>query len=172
MKGNLTHLVSLSNEHLALVSKWNFDPEVNEFFSGRFPNNSQEQEIWLQNQLNKADKKKLIIIENNTNTAIGMIGIMKIDHVNKNCEIGITIGEKSFWGKYHSYDALNISLKFLFHQLQMHCVYATVLSSNLRALKFFKKNNFENNGFLREAIFRNDKFENLQFLSLIKTDYK
>jgi RimJ/RimL family protein N-acetyltransferase len=54
----------------------------------------------------------------------------------------------------------------------MHCIYATVLSSNHRALKFFAKNNFENNGFLRDAIFRNGKFENLQFLSLINTDYK
>ncbi|MEI6521887.1 MAG: GNAT family N-acetyltransferase [Bacteroidia bacterium] len=172
MKGKLTHLVSLSIEHLPIVSKWNFDPEVNEFFSGRFPNNSQEQEIWLQNQLNKADKKKLIIIENSTNSAIGMIGIMKIDHLNKNCEIGITIGEKTFWGKNHSHDALHVCINFLFHQLQMHCVYATVLSSNHRALKFFAKNNFENNGFLRDAIFRNGKFENLQFLSLINTDYK
>ena len=96
----------------------------------------------------------------------------KIDHVNKNCELGITIGEKSFWGKNHSHDALHICLNFLFHQLQMHCIYATVLSSNQRALKFFAKNNFENNGYLRDAVFRNGKFENLQFLSLINSDYK
>jgi RimJ/RimL family protein N-acetyltransferase len=171
MKGKLTHLISLSKEHLPIVSSWNFDPEVNEFFSGRFPNNLQEQELWFQNQINKTDKKKLVIIDNQTNKEIGMIGIMKIDHINKNCEIGITIGEKSFWGKNHSHDSLNVCLNFLFHQLQMHCVYATVLSSNERALKFFKKNNFENNGFLKEAIFRNNKFENLQFLSLLKTDF-
>jgi hypothetical protein len=29
------------------------------------------------------------------------------------------------------------------------------------------KNGFENNGFLKEAIFRNNKFENLQFLSIV-----
>jgi diamine N-acetyltransferase len=167
MKGKLTHLVSLSKEHLPLVSKWNFDPEVNEFFSGRFPNNQQEQEAWFLNQINKIDKKKLVIIDNESNKEIGLIGIMKIDHINKNAEIGITIGEKFFWGKNHSQDALNIALNFLFQQMQMHCIYATVLTSNIRAIKFFMKNGFENNGFLKEAIFRNNKFENLQFLSIV-----
>ncbi|MFN5629349.1 MAG: hypothetical protein ACK48W_08675, partial [Bacteroidota bacterium] len=76
MKGKLTHLVSLSKEHLPLVSKWNFDPEVNEFFSGRFPNNQQEQEAWFLNQINKIDKKKLVIIDNESNKEIGLIGIM------------------------------------------------------------------------------------------------
>ena len=71
---------------------------------------------------------------------------MKIDHINKNCEVGVTIGDKDYWGKIHGKEALKLTMDYLFFQLNMQTIYITVLEENERSIHFFKKFGFVQNG--------------------------
>lgn len=171
MTGNLVTLRSIQASDLPILTQWNFDPKIAEHLPSRFPNSLEEQNKWYQNQLNNVSKKKLIIIDNNSSMPIGVLGFMDIDHVNKNCEIGITIGESEFWGKGHSKEAIELGLNFLFNNWNFNIVYLTVFESNKRGISFFEKIGFQKDGMFRERYYKNGVFIN-QIIMSIKNDNK
>ena len=116
MNGKRVNLRALQESDLDVLTKWNFDPVVTEFFSPRLPNSPAEQKQWLAAQMNGANKKKLMVVDAATQNPIGMLGIMAIDHLNKNAEIGLTIGEPSYSGKPHGKEALPFALRVLFEE--------------------------------------------------------
>src|SRR5436305_9969446 len=54
--------------------------------------------------------------------------------VNRNCELGIGIGEKSLWGKGYGSEASRLLLEWAFVHRNMHRVYLTTLATNERAI--------------------------------------
>lgn len=137
LKGNLILLRAIEESDLETIQAWNFDEDTTRFFSPRLPNNMLEQRKWFESQINRADKKKLMIVDASTETPIGLLGLMNIDHVNKNCEIGITI-DNNYRGKPHSLDAMQTALHFLFYEFSMQLVYLTVFAENKRAISFLR----------------------------------
>jgi RimJ/RimL family protein N-acetyltransferase len=171
MNGKWVTLRALQESDLEVLTKWNFDPVVTEFFSPRLPNSPAEQKQWLAAQMNGANKKKLMVLDAATQNPIGMLGIMAIDHVNKNAEIGLTIGEPSYWGKPHGKEALHLGLRFLFEEFNFHMVYLTIFERNVRGIRFFEKLGFRHDGLKRDCIFAHGTYHSLLFMSLLKSEY-
>ena len=95
-------------------------------------------------------------------TFIGVVCLNQIDLSNKNAFLGIY----SIVGANNGANLLKI-LKFIaFDELNLHILYAKVLSTNSRALRFYDKNGFVRCGKLIEAIKREDKFVDLEILAL------
>ena len=97
---------------------------------------------------------------------------MKIDLLNHNCEIGITIGDTNYWGKPHAKEAINLILNHCFSDLKLNIVYLTVFENNIRAIKFFKKIGFKNDGIMRQVIFKNKKYISLQLMSILEKEFE
>lgn len=170
MEGLQVKLRAMELSDLPAITTWNFDEEINEFMPARFPNNLEQQRKWFDNQF-KDDKKKLIIVEKISNLPVGLLGVMNIDHINKNCEIGITIGEKKYWGKGYSKEAMGLIISFLFQQMNMHIIYLQVFETNLRGVNFFKKCGFRVDGKLKDKYFKNGAYVSYLLMSLSRTDF-
>ena len=164
MNGNYVYLRGLIREDFNLVQRWNFDEELIPYLPSKLPNSELEQKDWFERQLSGSDRKKLIICDKENDIPIGLIGIMQIDHINKNCEIGITIGEKKYHGQPHTKEAFRLALDFLFNQFNMHIVYLRVIENNHRAVRFFENFGFTSEGLLRDRLFKDGKF--LSWLSM------
>ncbi|MGX2982860.1 GNAT family N-acetyltransferase [Helicobacter sp. 23-1045] len=105
---------------------------------------------------------------------IGVICLNQIDFANKNAFLGIyanlianpTANPIPNHTTNNGANLLKI-LKFIaFDELNLHILYAKVLSTNSRALRFYDKNGFVRCGKLCEAIKRDDKFLDLEILAL------
>jgi RimJ/RimL family protein N-acetyltransferase len=153
------------------VRRWNFDPEITRYFTSRWPVNMAEQKKWFDSQASDAHKKRLVITDKATGQPIGMLGIMDIDHVNKNCEIGITVGERTYWGQPHAREAMQLALKFLFMQFNMHLVYLRVMQDNERAVAFFEKCGFTQDGLLRDMVFASGAYHSWVWMSITQTEF-
>ena len=93
---------------------------------------------------------------------LGAICLNQIDFANKNANMGIY----SVVGANNGANLLKM-LKFIaFSELNLHILYAKVLDSNSRALRFYAKNGFVRCGKLIEAIKRGDRFVDLEILAL------
>src|SRR5690606_13415848 len=138
-----------------VIARWNFSQELSDFFPPRFPNSAFEQEAWFKKQFEIKDKKILVIESVKDKELIGLLSFMKIDHINKNCEVGITIGEEKYRGKSIAEKALFMGLNFLFLQQNIYTVYARVLDQNIRAIKFLIKTGFQQDGIQRNMVFHN-----------------
>lgn len=170
LKGNLILLRAIEESDLETIQAWNFDEDTTRFFSPRLPNNMLEQRKWFESQINRADKKKLMIVDASTETPIGLLGLMNIDHVNKNCEIGITI-DNNYRGKPHSLDAMQTALHFLFYEFSMQLVYLTVFAENKRAISFFEKLGFSNSGTLRQMVYKAGKYHDILWMSVTREEF-
>lgn len=170
--GRYILLRSIEETDIVKVRYWNFDDEISRYFESRFPISLVEQKKWFESQINQSNKQKLIIIDKSTNDSIGMIGIMKIDHVNKNCEVGVTIGERDFWGKAHGKEALKLTLDYLFLQINMQTIYATIIEENIRSINFFKKFGFVQNGLLKDMVYKDGKYQSYVWMSIQKENYQ
>ena len=99
-------------------------------------------------------------------TFIGVVCLNQIDLSNKNAFLGIYANLVANPTANNGANLLKI-LKFIaFDELNLHILYAKVLSTNSRALRFYDKNGFVRCGKLCEAIKREDKFLDLKILAL------
>jgi len=171
MEGTVVALRALEEGDLSMVRRWNFDPEITRYFPSRWLVSMAEQKKWFDSQINDNNKKRLIIMDKATGQPIGMLGIMDIDHVNKNCEIGITVGDRAYQGQPHAREAMQLALEFLFMQFNMHLVYLRVMQDNERAVAFFEKCGFTPNGILRDMVFVNGVYQSWVWMSITQAEF-
>jgi RimJ/RimL family protein N-acetyltransferase len=163
----LVELVPLEKKYLDIVSKWNYDTEINFYFSKRPPFSQEQQLKWLQNTLNDSTKKKYIIIHQLNHKPVGLVSLMHIDTNKKLAEFGITIGEKNYWGTGIAKAAGNMLLNYAFQILNLEEVYLTVFEANVRAIQFFT-----NLGFVKTGHgFANENGNMLIKMNLLKSNF-
>ncbi len=57
--------------------------------------------------------------------------------------MGLTIGNKSYWGKGIGYEATKLIVEYAFNQLGLQVIYLTTSKYNQRAIKLYKKIGFK-----------------------------
>lgn len=112
------------------------------------------------------------IFDEKTASWIGTAKIDKIDVFNSSAEVGIMIGDKSFWGKGIASMTYELLLKCSFDNFNLYRVWGGCLQSNIGMIKVFKKNNFKQEAILREAVTVNGVRENSLLFSILKYEYK
>lgn len=84
-----------------------------------------------------------------TGTHIGNIKIGPINRHHHHADISYFIGEKNLWHKGIATEAIGLIRDFGFNELKLHRIEAGVYSAAIGSWKALEKN-----GFLREAVFR------------------
>ncbi|MDV2682792.1 GNAT family protein [Alkalihalophilus lindianensis] len=118
------------------------------------------------------DKGIYFTIVGEDNKPIGNAQLFKIDPWNRHAEIGLWIGEKSEWGKGYGTEVTEILVQFAFNRLNLHKVYLTVDADNVGAIRCYEKVGFHSDGILRDEIYKNGKYVNRIYMSLLKTDIR
>jgi RimJ/RimL family protein N-acetyltransferase len=74
-------------------------------------------------------------------------------------------------GKGYGFDAMIVLLDIAFSVLDLHCVYLWVAGFNERAISFYKKIGFQNQGRLREMAYRNGTRHDVVVMDILKSEY-
>ena len=85
---------------------------------------------------------------------------------NKKAEYGVFIGEKDYLGKGVGQAATKLILDFAFTELKLHKVFLRVLSDNIGAIKSYEKSGFVQEGFFKDEIFADGKYESVIFMAV------
>jgi len=94
---------------------------------------------------------------------VGCVWLSEIDYRHRHAELRILIGDKRYWGKGIGEETISVLVRFAFEHLNLHKVYAYVLSSNRRAVKAFDKA-----GFAEEGLFKEDRYINGQYTDVVR----
>jgi len=103
------------------------------------------------------------------------IGTAKIHNINKKhstCNLGLMIGEKSFWGKGYGQAAYAAAINFAFNQLNIRKIWEAANSNNVGSLAMCKKAGFEIEGQLKEQVLSDGKYVDKILLGLFNKNYK
>ena len=102
---------------------------------------------------------------------IGMIGLMSIDHENKNAEIGYWLGKK-YWRRGIMKEAIKLMLNFGFRELKLVRIYATVMHPNVASFKLLEKSGFQYEGRMRKATLRKGRWMDNLIYSILSSEFR
>ena len=148
---------------------WMNDPEVNQYLESRF-------EEWTIDKLKdyirkiraNPDKIFLAIIAKDENRHIGNIKIGPINRIHKRAEIGLIIGEKSFWGKGFASEEIKLVVDYAFNELGLHKLTAGVYSNNVGSIKAFENVNFSIEGVRKKHCLCNGDYVDGVLLGIVR----
>lgn len=174
-KGKLVKLRAYKEEDIELATKFINDEETKKLLciGIPFPMTKWEEESWVKSKKVNDNFTYDFAIENLDNSKyIGGCSINECNIKNRNCTIGIMIGDKDCWGKGYGTDVLNVLVKFIFEELNMQKVKLSVFGFNHRAKACYTKVGFKEEGILRKEIFRNGKYHDEIIMAIFREEWE
>jgi ribosomal-protein-alanine N-acetyltransferase len=171
--GNNIYLRSVEMGDASLIQKWHNDPELRKLARcGELPVTVVSEEKDIKISFDSKDETYLMIVKKLKNQPIGFIRVNCLTNPSRNVWLRMIIGDKNSWGKHYASNALQLVLKWLFSELNIHRVTLETYATNKRAFKFFKKIGFKQEGIAREAHFSDGTFDDIICCGLLKREFK
>lgn len=169
--GKRVALRPLEEGDLERCVRWMNDPEVRTFLGNQHPRNLRAQrERWLK-MYDSQTEMILAITLRRGGRHIGICGLHRIDSINRNTELGITIGEKAAWGRGYGEDVLNCLLRHAFETLNLHRVFLRCDAFNARGIACYKKCGFREEGRSREDAFREGRYHDTLIMGILRSEW-
>lgn len=120
----------------------------------------------------KDDKANLhYAVCDDNNEYLGTISLKNISERDKSAEYAIIFRKKAI-GTGVSMWATQKIIDIAFNELGLNRIYLDVLCDNKRAINFYKKVGFIQEGIWREHFYLNNSYRDVLWLSLLKKEYK
>lgn len=144
------------------------DPETEYMLGGwSLPISRDEQAKWCQSL--SSSKNTLRVIIEAEEASIGTAILSDIDYKNGVAQIHIKLLPGDYRHKGYGSDTINALVRYAFHELRLHCVYAHVNEHNEPSLRLFQKCGFQQEGILRDRLFKKGHYINDIVLSKISS---
>ncbi len=103
---------------------------------------------------------------------IGFCMIAYIDRHNRRCKIGLTIGEKTAWGKGYGREVLEAMISHCFKTLDMNRIGAEIYAFNERSIRLFERAGFSREGIIRQSVMKNGRYEDEYVYGLLRDEWR
>jgi len=174
IKGKLINLVVLTEEIIEKTNWYNwFNDEENTKYMQKhyFPNTKEMQLDFFKNEIENSNTKiQLGIFHKADQIMIGTLSLNNIDFMNRKCEISGFIGEKKYQTLKPFLEANELLIKHAFEQLNMNRIYGGSLNKDVADL-FVRLLHFDEEGILKEDVFKNNKYNNVYLIGLSEKKY-
>ncbi|MBN6205238.1 GNAT family N-acetyltransferase [Ralstonia pickettii] len=154
--------------------QWCLDKEVIKHLNipEKYPPFSREEtKKWIEMCINKTNGYEQKAILTGEGNHIGWIDLKNIDKLNKHAELGITIGDKSYWGKGYGLSAMKEMLAWGFNELELNKIWLRVEVDNEKAIKSYKRIGYVEEGILRQDRYRNGRYVDRLRMSMLKSEF-
>ncbi|MCH5245819.1 MAG: GNAT family N-acetyltransferase [Muribaculaceae bacterium] len=158
-----------------LLNKWRHDPEIQEYTGGPVRYVSIEMEkAWVHDKMmnNAKDIYWAICLNDESQRMIGYTSLNDIDHLNKRVIFGgLVIGEKDCRNGISMFEADLLKMDYAFNQLNMHCIVDECLSIHPSTPHTLRALGFKKGGVLRDYVYKNGKYHDIDVYSLLRSEY-
>ncbi len=174
LHGSRVWLTALSRDDARLIASWDTDSEFIRYLdsSPAYPRNEDQVIRWIENEQKSRDNFLFGIRLVETDDLIGWVELDGIQWTHQTSYIGIGIGNPSFWGQGYGAEAMNLSLQFAFHELNLHRVHLTVFSYNQRAIALYEKLGFQREGAYREHLQRDGQRYDMLLYGILRREWE
>lgn len=101
---------------------------------------------------------------------IGNLGLFNVDLEARTMELGITIGDKDYWGRGYGTEAIRLATDYAFRMRNVRKVHLSVLANNPRAIAAYTKVGFVEEGRRREHAWNAGSYVDLIYMGLFRPD--
>ncbi len=173
--GDRIYLRPLEMDDLERCQRWFNDPQVRHFLDTVYPLSREAERSFLEKivgqPIGPGSDIILAIALQTDDLHVGNVGLHRINTVDRNAELGIAIGEKNMWQKGLGTEACRLLVEYGFATLNLHRIYLRVHSDNSRARAAYQKIGFQQEGVWREALFRQERYQDVVLMGLLREEY-
>ena len=166
--GGRVKLVGLDRVHLLRTREWANDPELMRLMDRRRVVSESEHEAWFSAMGRRDDCAYFAIEVAEGGGHVGNVWLSSIDAKHRKAELHIVVGDAGARGRGFGADAIDLLCRHAFERLDMHRVYAYVLSINPGARRAFERAGFTLEGTLRDDRWSGDRFVDAYLLARVK----
>ena len=177
--GERIRLRAVEKEDLPIFVGWLNDPEVIQGLLLYNPISQTEENGWYERMLARPIDEHVLAIEvklpgsGDEELSWKLIGSLAFDSIDwriRAAELGILIGDKSFWNQGYGTESVRLLVQYGFNTLNLNRVYLHVFETNPRAIRAYEKAGFTLEGRERQAEFRDGKFIDVLRMSWLRED--
>lgn len=172
LKGKTVYLRLLSQEDLKDRVAWINDEENIQTLLFDWPTSYEKTLKWYNNVIFDQSKLHFSIVDRQTDTLIGMTGLLNIDRFNHHAQLYITIGNKAYRGKRLPDEVIPLVLEYGFSELELKKIYLYTLPNNERGRHVYERNGFKQDGILRQQVYCRGKQQDLYVHSILKNEFE
>src|ERR1043165_2012831 len=128
---------------------WLLDAEGTRYLEARFTAYDADRlRRYIETESERLDAVLFGIFLREDRRHIGTVKLSRIRSEHRNCEIGLMVGEKEFWGRGIGAEAIMLASDYAFHTLELHKILAGAYSNNVGSTKAFLKAGYTIEGHL------------------------
>ena len=154
---------------IPFMLEWMHDVETKTIFQNDFSTINEDMAKKFVESSFTDENKHFAIVDDLDDEYLGTISLKNIDKKNKNAEYAISTRRK-IWGTGISKEASILLLQYGFVDMHLNKIYLNVLSTNVRAKKFYKKLGFKYEGTFKQHLFINGEFQDLEWFGILEKD--
>lgn len=177
LQGRLVRLVMEDLEVAAReFSRWNRDSEYVRLsnYGPAILYSQVAVKSWLEKQLLK-DPPLMHLFHIRTlenDRLVGEIGLESTEYGHRDTYVGISIGDRSDWGRGYGTDAMLIMLRYAFNELNLHRVSLSVFEYNPRAIRSYEKVGFQVEGRQRRLLQREGRRWDVVHMGILQSEWR
>jgi RimJ/RimL family protein N-acetyltransferase len=173
LAGRLVRLRALEPTDLERAYGWVNDREVTHYLMLRYPMSLAQEEKYLTETSSQGSSFQdvRLAIDTMDGVHIGMTGLHRARPEDRGAELGIMIGDKSFWANGYGTDTVQTLLRFAFEQMNLHKVMLGVFEFNERAYACYRKCGFVDEGRFREEYFQDGRYWDVIRMSILRREW-
>jgi RimJ/RimL family protein N-acetyltransferase len=103
-------------------------------------------------------------------TVIGQCGLHGFNDTDRTCELGITIGDKAYWGRGYGRDAVRLLVDYAFRLRNYRKVWLRVWGNNERAIRSYLACGFVEEGRLRRHVWSAGEYVDLVYMGVLRDE--
>jgi RimJ/RimL family protein N-acetyltransferase len=174
LEGSLVRLsVADTDEVVRAWSKWNADTEFKRLLDDQPPTMmSPAQQRRELEQETRDDKNFYFAVRPmNFDAKIGFTALW-VNWLHHDAFVAIGIGERMYWGKGYGTDAMRITLRYAFEELDLHRVSLSVWAVNARAIRSYINAGFKLEGRVRESMQRDGTRMDMLLMGVLRSEFR
>jgi len=160
-------LVPLGREHLSRTRAWANDPELMRLMDRSNTVAESEHESWFARLASRDDCAYFAIEETGSRRHVGNVWLWAIDRRHQKAELRIVVGDPSARGRGIGRQAIELLACDAMDRLQLHRIYAYVLTINPKARRAFEAAGFRVEGLLKDDRRADDGFVDAWLLARV-----
>lgn len=169
MAGARVTLVPLERRHLARTLAWANDPALMHVMDRARVVSEAEHEVWFE-ALGRQDDRAYFAVETVGDARhVGNVWLWAIDRRHRKAELRVVIGDAAARGRGIGAAAIDRLCRYAFGTLNLHRVYAYVLSINPAARRAFERAGFALEGSLRDDRVVDDRFVDAYLMARVSS---
>jgi len=173
--GKRVRLRALHRDDLPRFVAWFNDPDVIHGLDTVYPMRVEDEEAWFAalSERHAAERPLSIDVYNESGWVhVGSCNLNDLDWRVRKAEIGIAIGDKSYWDQGVGAEAMRLMLGHAFDTLNLNRVYLHVYAHNERAIHLYAKIGFREEGRLRQDHFFQGQYVDTLVIGILNGEFQ